>query len=189
MNPRIKQRLVGAVVLVALAVIFVPMLLDGDDSSMPAFGSNIPPKSGYQFESLDIPPRQPISMEPKAAVVEKEDAAPILTGPVAEVEPEPPLAAEEGEAKTEPEPEPEPGEVKAWAVQVGSFSNSENALRLRDRLRGEDFDAFVEQVKSSGEAIYRVRVGPEASRERAESLMERVKAKQPDLPALVMGHP
>ncbi|WP_303909074.1 SPOR domain-containing protein [Thiohalomonas denitrificans] len=190
MNSGLKQRLVGAIVLVALAVIFVPMLLDGDDSSMPAFGSNIPPKTGYHFEPLDIPPRQPTPLEPKPAVIEREDAPPVMTGPVAEAGPEPepdsPVRAQAEEGKTLPD---RAGEVKTWAVQVGSFSSSENALRLRDRLRGEDFDAFVEEVRSSGKSIYRVRIGPEASRERAESVMERVALKEPDLPALVMTQP
>ena len=43
---RLKQRLVGAVVLVALAVIFIPMLLSGGrEMEMPVFGSNVPQRS------------------------------------------------------------------------------------------------------------------------------------------------
>jgi len=43
---RLKQRLVGAVVLVALAVIFIPMLFSGGrDMEMPVFGSNVPERS------------------------------------------------------------------------------------------------------------------------------------------------
>jgi cell division septation protein DedD len=45
MEPALKQRLVGAVVLVALAVIFLPMLVEG-----PA------PESGAADVSLDVPP-------------------------------------------------------------------------------------------------------------------------------------
>ena len=185
MNPRLKQRLVGAVVLVALAVIFVPMILDGADSSMPAFGSNIPPKAGYHFEPLDIPSREPTPLEPRPAAIEKEDEPPVTTGPIAEVEPDAPVNIEEDrEAKTD-----RAGEVEAWAVQVGSFSNKGNALRLRDRLRTKGFDVFVEEVKSDGDSIYRVRIGPEASREQAESVKKRVAAKEPALPALIMSYP
>ena len=43
---RLKQRLLGAVVLIALAVIFIPMLLSGGrDMEMPVFGSNVPERS------------------------------------------------------------------------------------------------------------------------------------------------
>ncbi|MDH5370815.1 MAG: hypothetical protein OEW99_12370, partial [Gammaproteobacteria bacterium] len=43
---RLKQRLTGAIVLVALAVIFIPMLLSGGrDMEMPVFGSNVPERS------------------------------------------------------------------------------------------------------------------------------------------------
>lgn len=181
MNSQLKQRLVGAIVLVALAVIFVPMLLDGDsDSSMPAFGSNIPPKPGYHFEPLDIPPVERAQMAPKPAVIEREGAAPVKLGPVAEVEAQTEQSAPEGGSA---------GAATGWAVQVGSFSSAKNALALRDRLRSKGFDSFVEQVKSEGDSVYRVRVGPEASRERAEALKQRITAKEPKLPALVMSHP
>ena len=54
---RLKQRLVGAVVLVALAVIFIPMLLSGGrDMEMPVFGSNVPDRSAEirNIKHIDI---------------------------------------------------------------------------------------------------------------------------------------
>ena len=42
---RIKQRIIGAIVLVSLGVIFIPMILSGGrEQTMPLFGSPIPPK-------------------------------------------------------------------------------------------------------------------------------------------------
>ena len=78
MNEHVKQRLVGAVVLVSLAVIFIPMLLDsGEKGGMPLFGSNIPEKPDYQFEPLDSPlePVKPIEGD-KPLLVEKAEPAP-----------------------------------------------------------------------------------------------------------------
>ena len=50
---RLKQRLVGAIVLVALGVIFIPMLLSGGrDMEMPVFGSNVPERTK---EILNVP--------------------------------------------------------------------------------------------------------------------------------------
>ena len=54
---RLKQRLVGAVVLIALAVIFIPMLLSGGrNMEMPVFGSNVPERSAEitSIKHIDI---------------------------------------------------------------------------------------------------------------------------------------
>lgn len=62
-----------------------------------------------------------------------------------------------------------------WVVQVGSFGSSEKADALVARLRGGALPAFSEQVTSSGGTAYKVRVGPEISREAAVELMRKVK--------------
>ena len=54
-----------------------------------------------------------------------------------------------------------------WVVQVGSFSNAQNADRLVAQLRLESLTAYKEQVSSSGSTAYRVRVGPFLEREEA----------------------
>lgn len=200
LDPNLKQRLVGAVVLVALAVIFIPMLLDGGRrDALTASENGIPPKPGFYFEPLDIPPQEPEALEPRPAVVEQA-ATPIETGPLATAttvaEPAP-AKAPPSTAQKPPQPKPliqpkpvkvEPAQVEAWAVQVGSFSSADNALGLRDRLRSKGFSAFVEKLQGDKGMIYRVRVGPEASREAAEALKGKVTAAF-DLPALVMSHP
>jgi DedD protein len=54
-----------------------------------------------------------------------------------------------------------------WVVQVGSFSSAANADKLVARLKLESLTAYKEQVSSSGNIIYRVRVGPFLEREEA----------------------
>ena len=54
-----------------------------------------------------------------------------------------------------------------WVVQVGSFSNADNADRLVTRLRLESLTSYKEEVSSSGSIIFRVRVGPFLEREEA----------------------
>lgn len=192
MNEQIKQRLVGAVVLVSLAVIFIPMLLDGgDDSSMPRFGSNIPEQPQLDFEPLEIP-LQPVESAPdRPRIIDKAEAPP------PETEPEPPKSAEPVKppptltAKEEPV---SPGksadsdEPVTWVVQVGSFGQSDNALALRDRLRKNGFTAFVEKYRDGGKTSYRVRVGPELKRSTAERHLEQLQEKL-QLKGIIMGHP
>lgn len=200
-----KQRLVGAVVLVSLAVIFIPMLLDGgDEGGMPMFGSNIPEQPDYHFEPLDIPlePVEPIAAE-KPLLLEKPEPA-----PAAETESEPEPESRMQAAASAPEPAVPPAQEKpaqekkeasppvapdtseegvAWVVQVGSFSQSDNALALRDKLRGAGFTAFVEKLTVDGARVYRVRIGPELRREAAESQLNRLQ-REMKMEGIVMGH-
>jgi len=185
LNEKLKQRLVGAVVLVSLAVIFIPMLLDGGKrSSMPMFGSNIPDKPDYQFEPLDIP-LQPVPAIPeeRPVLIDKPEPVPAKkeeTSGKAEKKPAVATPATTIPDKPEKVTTPSAGGT-AWVVQVGSFSSSDNALALRDKLRSHGFTAFVERVKSAEGSIYRVRVGPELKRENAEkqrkALQQKMKLK------------
>lgn len=193
MNEKLKQRLVGAIVLVSLAVIFIPMLLDGGErSSMPMFGSNIPDKPDYAFEPLDIPlqPVPPIAEE-RPVLIDKPEPSPEPESR-AEAPVDVPKAAEAPKPESKPEPEPEEAtpsseHATAWVVQVGSFSNSENALSLRNKLRSNGFTAFVEKLKKGSSTIYRVRIGPELKRKNAEAALRRLEQKL-KLKGIVMGY-
>lgn len=195
MNEKIKQRLVGAVVLVSLAVIFIPMLLDGGDSNaFSRFGSNIPAQPKYDYEPLEIPlqPLEPFSQE-QPQVIDKADSDPALpiqeqasTAPSTTAAK--PAASEVPAAKHTKSESKEEGEQLAWVVQVGSFSQSANALALRDRLRSNGFTAFVEKYRDAGKTSYRVRVGPELKRENAEKHLSQIKRKF-NLNGIIMGHP
>ncbi len=196
MNEQLKKRLTGAVVLVALAVIFIPMLLDGgDDNAMPAFGSNVPAKPDYEFETIEIPlqlPAEPprvdarvVETPQQAAAYEKIEPAPES---IARLATAPPVR----ESATAPKPPP-PAEQTAtgpqgWVIQLGSFGKAANAMALRDKARAKGFTAFVEQVNVEGTLAYRVRVGPELQRERADALKTQI-AKALGVEAMVMTHP
>ena len=57
--------------------------------------------------------------------------------------------------------------LTAWAVQLGSFSETVNAMGLLDRLRSKGYAAFVETVRLDGSKSTRVYVGPELLRAKA----------------------
>lgn len=64
-----------------------------------------------------------------------------------------------------------------WVVQVGSFSSRENAERLARELRGKGFASFVnESPGKGGKHYWRVRVGPERTREAANALRTKLRA-------------
>jgi DedD protein len=209
-DPRLKQRLVGAAVLLALAVIFLPMLLDGGgrDAEV-SLREAIPPEPEFPRPetvaplSLDAPPEaEPAETRPlprtearsvpaPEALPERPVSPPLAAQPVPEPTPEP-----TPQAATRPAPESAPaspprdaaGSPGGFTVQVGSFGEEANARAERDRLRGAGFTAFVEPASAQGRAIYRVKVGPVSERTEAERLRDRIR-EQMQLQGIIVAHP
>lgn len=73
MDHSVKQRLLGAAVLIALAIIFVPMLLTGPGTKRTSETANLqaPPTPDRKFQertlSLDLPPADTTSGQPSAS--------------------------------------------------------------------------------------------------------------------------
>ena len=209
MNIQLKQRLVGAIVLVALAVIFIPMLLPGEgDLTSGIDGSNIPPEPDYRFSPTAPAPKAPpmadapslpMDDESLGAVADKTlhsgpaSAAPSKSTPVADksnsVKKPAPVKKTVAVKKspTVPAKEKSP-KASGWVVQVGSFSRSQNAHDLRDKLRKQGYVTFVESVKGQSGTSYRVRIGPKVSHKSAEELRQKLE-KASGLKGLVQAYP
>jgi DedD protein len=209
-DSKLKQRLIGALVLIILVVIFVPMLLDEPRESA-LKTTNIPPQPEGGFSSkvtpLDEPasmPAAPVMVDENPSVIVERDAEIVTAGensspvvPVPSVTPEPAPSTTNAESTVPAElavpdqpPEadaPAPAmqkeikntptdrlAVNSWVVQLGSFSNEQNALKLRDQLRAKGYTTFVEAVDANGVKVFRVRVGPELDRLRAEAIREKL---------------
>lgn len=70
-----------------------------------------------------------------------------------------------------------PTRAGAWAVQVAAMGSQADALALRDKLRANGFDGFVDSVNAGGRQLWRVRAGPQTQRSDAVSLRDQIKAK------------
>ncbi len=190
-----KQRIVGAIVLVALAVIFIPMLLPGHR------------EIGFSDSDSPIPPKPAELENLKVLELEKPQPAPlpreVVRTPIDEKSPETPAGevvaptADKTLQAEEVLPEPAASQAqqsetttpKAWAVQVGSFTQRDNAMKLRDKLRSKGYKAFVEQITSADKTFYRVRVGPEVSRDKAVALQKELQSKMKLQGSTVVSHP
>jgi len=184
---RLKQRLVGAVVLIALAVIFIPMLLSGGrQMEMPMFGSNVPERSAEitNIKHIDVEEMQKTERRPV-----NPERIPIDHGlPEPKIVKEKKTIVEKIVALAESKEKKPVIKETVWAVQVGSFSKKSNALGLKDKLRKKKIHAFVERIMKNNKATYRVRVGPEITRKKAEALKKKLK-KEFKLSGLVVKHP
>jgi len=205
-NIQLKQRLVGAVVLVALAVIFVPMLLPGEGNLGGGIhGSNIPVEPDFRFPPVPVAPKAPPvadappvplggddsvdSPAPAKSVTSNTPAEPSLTvKPTAKVKPKPAVSPKSSPvAKAVPRKHTS-GQVNAWVVQVGSFAARKNAQALRDKLRQQGYASFMESIRGKSGRVYRVRVGPELTKSAAATLGQRL-AKEAGLKGLVQTYP
>jgi DedD protein len=166
LKKRARRRLVGAIALVLLVVVFLPMFLDSEPKPLNQdIAITIPPLPGRDSSSQPAT-AAPTAVAPSSPVVPpaKTEAAPV-TVPKAET----------------PKPEPRPAPVQQaadedYVVQLGAFSNAANARALQRKLQENKFKAYTEVTKSSSGDRTRVRVGPYDSREAAEKARQRMRA-------------
>ena len=195
---RLKQRLIGAIVLISLGVIFIPMLLKGPSNlDAPIFSSNIPEQPEQRKTEIiplkPLPPR-PVDL-PIATIPVEVDTLPVR--PEADIEPpfvtppkSEPAPVVKNTMPTAPvaeTPETSQSDLSGWAVQVGSFSSKSNALGLQTRLRDKGFNAFVEAYQAKGGVRYRVRIGPELTADKAKAVAGKLKQEM-GIDGLVLRH-
>lgn len=201
MHQRLKERLVGAAVLVVLAVIFIPMLLTGPIDSSSITQTNIPERPGDKFNAKLVPLSD--TLKPKVedlnnAEQSTDNANEHEVTKNIEVKPEnipsdatkaekPTTSITKQAAQKKIIKEKQVG-LTAWVVQLGSFSSKVNADKLNLTLRKEGFPAFVEPLTSEGKTSYRVRVGPEILRADADLLLKNIKSKM-KLDGIVLNYP
>jgi DedD protein len=190
-NDQLKQRLVGAIVLVSLAVIFIPMILPGGGMGDSMNIRKAPPEPDYRFPPPKSAPKAPPMSDP--VIVPMGDTKPQPSASEKKVSSKKTSDHKKTVAKpvvstADKKPNIKPGQVTAWIVQVGSFTSAPNAKSLRDKLRKMGYASFVEAVKSKQGMNYRVRVGPELTRTLADKLQKQL-AEKAKLKGMVQSYP
>ena len=166
MGERMKQRVIGAAVLVIAAVVFIPMLLDQQGGEVP---DQVPRMIPSPSPPSPPPPLPPQDTDVRIVPLDQPIPAPAAPAEPAPAKNEPPAKAVTAPAPAAPK---EPAVKSAFAVQLGSFSKTSNALGLRDKLKAKGYRAFV---KTSG-SVTRVYVGPQKNRAEAEKALKKLLA-------------
>ncbi len=187
------QRIVGALVLVALAVIFVPMLFNREDAGrqvavdapeMP----DAPAVPVIETQPVEVPEPEVEPFPEEFEIIEEGPQTAQPESPAAPIEPAPVL--------TEPEPasEPAPAQVDnastrqtpeekrldtanlpvSWSVQLASLSSRENAEKLQQTLRSQGYNAYIR----TADGMNRVFVGPLVERAEANRLRDQLQRQQ-----------
>lgn len=146
-----RRRLIGAVAIVVMLVVFVPMLLDSE----PHRTANEP--------AMQIPPK---------------DNAPPLPAPAAApaAAPAPAPAPAQAVAPEAASRAPATPRLEGFAVQVGAFRDEETLRQARAKLSAAGIAHYTERLGEGDHALTRLRAGPFASREVAESARVALKA-------------
>ncbi len=166
MDTALKQRLIGAVVLVALAVIFLPMLIKGPapDSGVSDVPLDVPATPGGQYETRELPLVTP-GNAPAGGVVGMEDAPPHAPASASEAVP---LGTAPAAAAGTMLPASTAG--GNYAVNFGAYATPADADAVIARLKQSSLPAFREPASINGKTAYRVRIGPYAERADAEAV-------------------
>ena len=191
-----KQRMVGALVLVALAVIFLPMLFSREDEQRqvvveaPA-APQVPVVPQVQVEPVVVPEPQALPEEepaPTDAEVAAQTAPsmPVQPSvPVVKPAPAPVVAAKPAAPAPAPKPvapqpaapgKPDVGQSRidpnglpiSWSIQLASLANRESAEALQKKLRAQGYNAYIR----SADGKNRVFIGPLIERAEADRLRD-----------------
>jgi DedD protein len=201
MDRRVKERLVGASILVVLVVLIVPELLSGPPAPTPArAGAGLPVSAPEPVRNVTV------DLATSKATPEPAAEAPALSAEQPQPQPRSADAASamqgtdsstgNGAPSAAPPPRtpstdslettvPAPISVAAakpaaagrtWAVQLGSFASRANADKLVHQLKSRGFPVYVAQGGSGPSLRYRVRIGPMADRGAATQAIAKLKS-------------
>lgn len=195
----LKQRVVGALVLVALAIIFLPMLLSRPDESRrvvvdaPAM-PQAPAMPEVAQEPVSVPEPELLPEEPVPVDQPATTPAPLPTAPVAITQPSTPPSTPISPAPSVPVSAKPPASASAtpaapaaapsrldanslpisWSIQLASLSNRASAESLQKTLRSQGYNAYIR----SAEGMNRVFVGPLIERAEADRLRDQLTKQQ-----------
>ena len=180
MSTPFQNRIVGTVIVAAVAIIFLPDLLDGEKETYQSEFENIPQSPKFeQTREIQTFPEDELEKLPKTVLVEDEvvlddeqqNSATNVekdtqTGNVKVSTIEKPVTFNK-ETKSAPKPKALPEKSipsQAWAIQLGSFRHKKNVDDLVKKLKGAGYTSFTRPIKTKNGTLTKVFVGPELSR-------------------------
>jgi DedD protein len=205
-----RRRLIGAVTIGLLAIVFLPMIFDSEPGR-----NKSATKSGSQEISIQIPPKEglpplpapsiasatpvapkappaaaPIPAPPVASVVPVENKPATVSVPAPTLDPAPKVAAKVEPAKPEKKPEPvaappKPTEAKVeikqgFVVQVGAFKDVENTKQIVAQAKTAKLPVYTDTVATANGTVTRVRVGPFSTKQKADAALAQLKLSGSD---------
>lgn len=185
MSSALQNRLVGTIIIVALVVIFLPDVLDGEKQSNSAAFVDVPVNTlDMKVEAPNDFPTQEVinaTRRPVEIIDESQVSDSQLSSQDSQDVPETLEIQKENESSAQsPEVQsladkslaeqtiaaaPTIRDDAGFVVQLGSFRHQKNVNELLDKLDAAGYRAFSRKVDTSAGRLTKVFVGPELSRE------------------------
>jgi DedD protein len=161
-DAKLKQRLTGAVILTLLAIILLPLLLDGTEEGRVGITSDIPAPPKIDLEHITVQ-----GIMRKIEQMEKASEARL-----------PKEVVDETNYDAAPDHTLDINQLPVnWSLQLGSFQKEDNATGLRALLRKQNYRSYILHANTNDGEIYRVFVGPSSSKESLVKMNEEIEGK------------
>ncbi|KXJ54599.1 MAG: hypothetical protein AXW17_04800 [Colwellia sp. Phe_37] len=194
MSTPFQNRLVGTIIVAAVAIIFLPDVLDGDKKTYQDNFETIP-----KAPQVDFPPANKAFPQEKLSNLPKEiisddvaldgggalDASEALTEKgitVSTLDKEPSFTADSTQAATKKTLDLVAKKIpstavpkQAWVIQLGSFRHQNNVDDLVSKLKKEGYTAFTKPIKTKNGKLTKVFVGPELIKSSLEEKLPALK--------------
>jgi DedD protein len=168
----IKQRFVGFVVLVAIAVIFWPIVFvtpeNADDFELSVF--EMPPKPAVAVSERREPALDKVDQSILPKIPERQ---PPIAQPVDIASPMPDVALVDADEEPEQQASAleraefdDQGLPVSWELQIATFSNAERAEEISQLLRDKGHKAYVSPIILDDQRLFRVMIGPKLQKQR-----------------------
>ena len=186
MSTPFQNRLVGTVIVAAVAIIFLPDLLDGDKKTYQVDFDNIPtaPNMNVVLEKKRFPKRdlQNTATEQLSEEVAQDKTLNFIDDSLNENKPDKSnvnktqstetIKVDVLEKKTQFKPSEKRPKAKktiptklsgkqAWVIQLGSFRHKNNVNELLSKLKKNGYTAFTKPIKTKNGTLTKVFIGPE----------------------------
>ena len=159
-----RRRLIGAIVIVILAVVFIPMVLDSEPRPRQSvLSTDIPPKD----TAPPLPPPTPAQSPAKSIIPPETAKAVAAVDPAKAV-----IPVETGTQQPKAQAVADTPKLEGFAVQIGAFKDEEKLAQARKKLASAGLPHFVERRGD----LNRLRAGPYATREAAEKALASIRA-------------
>ena len=178
MNDGLRQRLVGAIVLVCGVLILWPVIFSDAIGPTVDTQTQIPPGPDYgTFEIADPRPVADVTPAAEPSPVRDDPPPDVSRVDTASTDATPPTPIKAPAPAKAPVSNPKPieeistgaqtkeGLPVSWVLQIASFSQQANADAFKEKLQKKGYKAYTQRVKSNGVEATRVLVGPKISKE------------------------
>ena len=172
-----RRRLIGAGTIGLLGIVFLPMIFEGEPKRSSS-GSTLK----RQEISIQLPPKDGQSPLPAPSAAPAAPAVSLPATPVVEP-PTPPVVTKAApevivSKALPPAAEKAPPAVankKGFAVQLGVYADAENAKLTIEKMKDAKLAVYTDSIPIKNGSATRVRVGPFATREKADSALAQIK--------------